>query len=164
MLSVRRNGVARISVVLQFFIAIALLISGGIILKQLNYLVNRDVGFEKENTAVIHVDFDLQKIRTLKEKILESPQVSGVTMSDRSFDSGSSSQGIRNKKGELTTVRFLRIDSDYLQTLGLELIAGRDFSNDETVVDSIPNVIVNETLLRELEIERSDWGAHCGGY
>ena len=153
MLSVRRNGVARISVVLQFFIAISLLISGGVILKQLHFLVNTDVGFEKDNTAVIHVDFDLQKIHTLKEKILESPQVSSVTMSDRSFDSGSSSQGIRNKKGELTTVRFLRIDSDYVQTLGLEIIAGRNFFNDETVVDSIPNVIVNETLLRELEIE-----------
>lgn len=153
LLSVRRNGVARISVVLQFFIAIALLISGGVILKQLNYLVNRDVGFARENTAVIHVDFDLQKIQTLKEKILESPQVSSVTMSDRSFDSGSSSQGIRNKKGELTTVRFLRIDPDYVQTLGLELIAGRNFFADEAVVDSIPNVIVNETLLRELEIE-----------
>lgn len=153
MLSVRRNGVARISVVLQFFIAIGLLISGGVILKQLHYLVNTDVGFEKENTAVIHVDFDLQKIYTLKEKILESPQVSSVTMSDRSFDSGSSSQGIRNKKGELTTVRYLRIDSDYLQTLGLELIAGRNFFDNEAVVDSIPNVIVNETLVRELEIE-----------
>jgi putative ABC transport system permease protein len=153
MLSVRRNGVARISVVLQFFIAIALLISGGVILKQLNFLVNTDVGFEKENTAVIHVDFDLQKIQTLKEKILESPQVSSVSMSDRSFDSGSSSQGIMNKKGESTTVRFLRIDSDYVQTLGLELIAGRNFFDDEAVVDSIPNVIVNETLLRELEIE-----------
>ena len=153
MLSVRRNGVARISVVLQFFIAIALLISGGVILKQLNYLVNRDVGFARENTVVIHVDFDEQKIQTLKEKILESPQVSSVTMSDRSFDSGSSSQGIRNKKGEITTVRFLRIDYDYIQTLGLELLAGRNFFSDEAVVDSIPNVIVNETLVRELEIE-----------
>jgi putative ABC transport system permease protein len=111
------------------------------------------VGFENENTAVIHVDFDLQKIRTLKAKILESPQVSSVTMSDRSFDSGSSSQGIKNKKGELTTVRFLRIDSDYVQTLGLELIAGRNFFDNEAVVDSIPNVIVNETLIKELEIE-----------
>jgi putative ABC transport system permease protein len=153
MLSVRRNGVARISVVLQFFIAIGLLISGGVILKQLHYLVHSDVGFENENTAVIHVDFDLQKIRTLKAKILESPQVSSVTMSDRSFDSGSSSQGIKNKKGELTTVRFLRIDSDYVQTLGLELIAGRNFFDNEAVVDSIPNVIVNETLIKELEIE-----------
>jgi len=152
MLSVRRNGVARFSVVLQFFIAIALLISGGVILKQLNYMVKRDVGFEKENTVVIHVDFDLQKIYTLKEKILESPQVSHVTMSDRNFDSGSSAQSITNNQGEMTTVRFLRIDSDYLEAMGLELIQGRDFDQDESP-DSIPNVIVNETLVQQLGIE-----------
>jgi len=152
MLSVRRNGVARISVVLQFFIAIGLLISGGVILKQLSFLVNTDVGFEKENTAVIHVDFELQKILTLKEKILESPHVNSVTMSDRNFDSGSSSQGLKNKRGDLTSVRFLRTDTDYVNTLGLEIIEGRNFFRDEQA-DSIPNVIVNETLVRELEIE-----------
>jgi len=152
MLSVRRNGVARISVVLQFFIAIALLISGGVILKQLHYLVNTNVGFEKENTAVIHVDFEMEKIRTLKEQFLGSPHVLGVSMSDRNFDSGSSSQGIKNKMGEITTVRFLRTDPDYIKTLGLELIAGRNFyANEED--DSIPKVIVNETLVRELGIE-----------
>jgi putative ABC transport system permease protein len=152
-LSTRRNGVARISVVLQFFIAISLLISGGIIMKQLHYIVHRSVGFDSENTAVIPVDFDEYRIETLKQKILESPHVKSVTMSDRSFDSGSSSQGIRNKKGEIVEVRFLRVDSDFIQTLGLELIQGRNFFSGEKVVDSIPNVIVNETLVRELEID-----------
>jgi putative ABC transport system permease protein len=152
MLSVRRSGVARVSVVLQFFIAITLLISGGMILKQLNYMLNYDVGFSKENTAVIHVDFDMQKIQTLKERILESPHVKSVTMSDRNFDSGSSSFGIQNPKGERISIRMLRTDSDYLKTLGLELVAGRAFFPDEPD-DTIPNVIVNETLVREMELE-----------
>jgi len=152
MLSVRRSGVARVSVVLQFFIAITLLISGGMILKQLNYLLNYDVGFSKENTVVIHVDFDMQKIQTLKERILESPHVRSVTMSDRNFDSGSSSFGILNPRGERISIRMLRTDSDYLKTLGLELVAGRAFFPNEPD-DTIPNVIVNETLVRELELE-----------
>jgi putative ABC transport system permease protein len=152
MLSVRRNGVARVSVVLQFFIAIVLLISGGIIIKQLNYMVNREVGFDKENTVVIHVDFSMDKVNLLKEKILESPHVRSVTMSDRSFVSGSSSQTIQNKKGEMTTIRFLRVDQDYIRTLGLELIEGRNFFPDESA-DTIPNVIVNQTLVRELGLE-----------
>jgi len=73
-------------------------------------------------------------------------------MSDRNFDSGSSSQGIKNKSGEITTVRYLRTDPDYIRTLGLELIAGRNFLAKEAD-DSIPKVIVNETLVRELGIE-----------
>jgi len=152
MLSVRRNGVARISVVIQFFIAITLLISGGMILKQLNYLLNYDVGISKENTVVIHVDFEMQKILTLKERFLDSPHVKSVSMSDRNFDSGSSSIGIQNPKGERISIRLLRADSDYLETLGLELLAGRSWFRDEPV-DTIPNVIVNETLVKELELE-----------
>jgi putative ABC transport system permease protein len=152
MLSVRRSGVARVSVVLQFFIAIALLISGGMILKQLNYLLHYDVGVAKENTVVIHVDFDMQKIQTLKERFLESPHVKSVSMSDRNFDSGSSSFSVQNPGGERISIRLLRADSDYLETLGLELIEGRDFFRDEPD-DTIPNVIVNETLVRELELE-----------
>lgn len=152
MLSVRRNGVARISVVLQYFIAIVLLISGGMIIKQLNFLMKSDVGFSKENTVVIHVDFDMDKIKTLKEGILESPHVRSVSMSDRNFDSGSSSQGIKNPSGEQLSLRFLRVDSDYLKTLELQLIAGRNFYRDEPN-DTIPDVIVNETLVRKMEIE-----------
>jgi putative ABC transport system permease protein len=152
MLSVRRSGVARLSVVLQFFIAISLLISGGMILKQLNYILNYDVGLDKENTMVLHVDFDIQKIQTLKERFLDSPHVRSVTMSDRNFDSGSSSFGVQNPQGERISIRLLRADSDYLETLGLELVAGRSFLRDEAQ-DTIPNVIVNETLVRELELE-----------
>ncbi len=73
-------------------------------------------------------------------------------MSDRNFNSGSSSFGIQNPQGEWINIRLLRADSDYLETLGIELIAGRDFIRDEPG-DTIPSVIVNETLVRELELE-----------
>ena len=152
MLSVRRNGVARVSVVLQFFIAIVLLISGGIILKQLNYMTKREVGFDRQDMVVIHVDFAMSKVNALKEKILESPHVKGVTMSDRSFVSGGSSQSLRNKKGEATSIRFLRVDHDYIGTLSLELIEGRNFLEGENA-DTIPNVVVNETMVRSLGLE-----------
>jgi putative ABC transport system permease protein len=152
MLSVRRNGVARVSVVMQFFIAIVLLISGGIILKQLDYMTKREVGFDRQDMVVVHVDFAMSKVNALKEKILESPHVKGVTMSDRSFVSGSSSQSLRNKEGEATSIRFLRVDHDYIGTLSLELIAGRNFLEGEKA-DSIPNVLVNETLVSALGLE-----------
>jgi putative ABC transport system permease protein len=153
MLSMRRNGVARFSVVLQFFIAIALLISGIVIIKQLSYMVNRDVGFEKEGTLVIHVDFEEQRINTLKECFLSSPLVNGVTMSDRSFNSGSSSTLLQKPDGELITIRFLRVDEDYLKAFGLDLVQGRNFDPGETVKDSIPLVLVNETFVKQLELD-----------
>jgi len=152
MLSVRRNGVARVSVVMQFFIAIVLLISGGIILKQLDYMTKREVGFDRQDMVVVHVDFAMSKVNTLKEKILESSHVKGVTMSDRSFVSGSSSLSLRNKEGEATSIRFLRVDHDYIGTLSLELIEGRNFMEGENA-DTIPNVVVNETMVRALGLD-----------
>lgn len=151
MLSLRRNGLARLSIVLQFFIAISLLISGGTILKQLSYLKNQDVGFNTENTIAVHVDFEARKINTLKELILESPSVKSVTMSDRNFDSGSSSLGQMNSEGRNIELRLLRIDADFVETMGLELLEGRGFTVDLSK-DSIAGVIVNETLVRELKL------------
>jgi len=153
MLSMRRNGVARFSVVLQFFIAITLLISGLVIIKQLSFMVNRDVGFDKEGNIVLHVNFDRQRINTLKEKILASPLVKGVTMSDRNFNYGSNSTFMQKPNGDLVTIRFLRVDEDYLSTLGLELLRGRNFEPGEIFKDSIPLVLVNETLVKKLELD-----------
>ena len=131
MLSVRRNGVARLSVVVQFFIAISLLIAGGMIFKQLHFLVNREVGFDRDQTAIIRVNFSSERINTLKQQIQTLPQVSHVSMSDRNFSSGSSTEVLLNKRGELTEVRMLRIDTDYIPTLGLELLEGRNFLDGE---------------------------------
>jgi len=153
MLSIRRNSVARLSVVVQFIIAIGLMISGGIIMKQLNYLVSRDVGFDRDNTLVIHVDFEEQRIRTLKEQFLQSPHVESVTLSDRNFSSGSSSRTLLTGSGEVIDVRFLRVDPDYVKTLGLELLSGRDFNDQEPDSDSVLNVIANETAVRMLDLE-----------
>ncbi len=152
-LSIRRNTVASLSVVVQFIIAIGLMISGGIIMKQLNYMVHRDVGFDRDNTLVIHVDFEEQRIRTLKELILQSSHVKSVTLSDRNFNSGSSSQPQSNSKGDVVNVRFLLVDQDYMKTLGLELVKGHDFHESEPDSNRVLNVIVNETLIKELDMK-----------
>ena len=148
----KRNNLARFSVVLQYFIAIALLISGGVILKQLYYMIKQDVGFNKENVIVLPVDFPDSKIIALKEKILESPHVLGVTMSDRNFVSGSSSRSLKNRNGDVKGIRFLKVDPDYITTLGIELISGRNFFEGE-VMDGNNYVLVNETLIKELDLQ-----------
>lgn len=152
MLSLRRNGVAQLSIVLQFFIAISLLISGALVLKQLNFIMKQDVGFNTENTFVLHVDFKQERIRMLKTLILESATVKSVTTSDRNFDSGSSSVGILNAEGNSIELRMIRGDADFVRTVGLELLEGRDFTADYSG-DSIVGVLINETLVRELQLE-----------
>ncbi len=152
MISLKRNQVARFSVILQYFITICLLISSGVILKQLNYMIQQDVGFDRENLLVLPVDFEHRKILTLKDRLLQSAHVLDVTTSDRDFVSGSSSTSEKNEKGEIVQIRFLRIDPDYIPALGLKLLEGRNFFPDEPI-DTNFNVIVNETLVRQYGLD-----------
>ena len=152
LLSLRRNRVARGFVILQYLITTALLISGGVILKQLRYMVRQDVGFDRENLLVLPVDFPLQKVLTLKQRLLQSAHVLDVSMSDRNFVSGRSSSSEKNANGDIILIRFLRIDPDYIPTIGLDLLEGRNFHKD-VPVDSNYNVIVNETFIRKYGLE-----------
>ncbi len=152
MLSLKRNRLARGFVIAQYLITIVLLISSGVILKQLRYMIRQDVGFNKENLLVLPVDFPLQKVLTLKDRLLQSAHVLDVGLSDRDFTSGSSSTAEKNEQGEIVLIRFLRIDHDYIPTIGLELLDGRNFFKDEPMKDNF-NVIVNETLVKQYGLE-----------
>ncbi len=152
LVSLKRNSMARLFVILQYFITIVLLISSGVILKQLKYMINQDVGFNRENLLVIPVDFSFRKVLTLKDRLLKSSQVEDVTTSDRNFIYGSSSTAEKNEKGEIVEIRFLRIDPDYIPTIGLQLLQGRNFFRDEPI-DSNFNVIVNETFVRKYALD-----------
>jgi putative ABC transport system permease protein len=152
MISMRRHYFARYFVVLQYLITIVLLICSGLIVKQLKYMLEKDVGFEEDNIVVLNVDFPYSRVLTLKEQLLQYSHIKDVSMSDRNFVSGSSSDGIKNKKGEIVHTRYLRIDHDYLQTFGLELLDGRNFQAGEPI-DSNTNVIVNETLVEQFELD-----------
>jgi len=152
MISMKRNYFARYFVILQYLITITLLICSGVIVKQLRYMLEKEVGFDEENIVVLNVDFPLQKVLTLKDQLLKYSHIINVSMSDRNFISGSSSDDIKNHKGELVLTRFLRIDHDYLPTFGLQLLVGRNFLPDEPI-DSNTNVIVNETFVKQMDLE-----------
>jgi len=149
---INRYRFARIFVTAQYLITIVLMISGIMIIKQLNYLKKQPVGFNDQNILVIHVDFQYSKIQLLKDKFRENPNVLNVTSGDRNFVSGSSSQGIKNKQDELIETRFLRVDPNYTNTLELEIINGRDFK-EENQADWFNAVIINESMAKAFGFE-----------
>ena len=148
----KRYRFARTFVILQYFISIVLMITTGIIVRQMNYMLNQPVGFDKENVVVLAVDFPISKTMLLKDKLLQYPLIKNVTTSDRNFIAGSSSNEVKSQKGELISTRILRIDPDYADALRLELIEGRDFLPHH-MDDSIPVALVNETFVKAFELE-----------
>jgi hypothetical protein len=73
-------------------------------------------------------------------------------MSDRNFVSGSSSRSLKNRNGDVKAIRFLKVDPDYITTLGIKLISGRNFFEVE-VMDENNHILVNETLIKEMELQ-----------
>ncbi len=142
-----RNGL----VVFQFTISIALVICTLFVQKQLGYTSSLDVGFKKDNILQIHnieqIGFDTE---TLKAKLLSNPAFSAV---GKSFGlppnvwSGDRYKTIGDKD-DVVQLRNLRTEEDYLDLLGVEFLAGRNFdasrSNDKY------KVILNEEAVKIL--------------
>lgn len=142
---------ARSFVILQYFITISLLISTTIIIKQIKFMQQKDVGFNDEDLIVLETPFSERKQNQLKLKLKEYPEILNASLSDRNFIWGSSSYPTNNKLGEKVNLRMVRIDAEYIETLQIDLIEGRSF-DDNLASDSL-GIIVNETLVKTLDIK-----------
>ncbi len=149
---VNKYRFARIFVTIQYLLTIVLMISGIMIIKQLHFFKNQSVGFNEQNVLAILVDFEYSKISLVKDKFRQNPNVLNVSSSDRNFASGSSSNQIRNRNGDLINTRMLRIDENYINTLELEIINGRNFREDNEA-DWRTGVIVNETFVKAFDLK-----------
>jgi putative ABC transport system permease protein len=141
-------------VVFQFFISIILIISTVIIYNQLNYIRNKDVGFNREQVLIIQNTYSLNgQAKVLKEELRKLSGVQGVTMtgylptSDWRSDSPIWPDANLDQK-RAVSLQMWNIDVDYIPTLGMQLAAGRNFSKDMPT-DST-GVIINEAAAKLL--------------
>ena len=158
--STGKNHLRDALIVLQFGIAI-LLISGTFILNgQIDYMRNKDLGYDKEQ--VISFPLNGKKnsydaVKLLREKLSGNPDILSVTAADNNLGRGrdgsqySSVLGF-DYKGKSVRTNTLVVDYDYVKTLGLELAAGRDF--DANREHDTQAVIINESMAKALgEVE-----------
>lgn len=150
-----RNRVRNALIVVQFGIAI-LLISGTLVLRdQLDYMRNKDLGFNKEQ--VIAFPLKTKKDRTqlmqlMRDELSGKPNILSVTASDNILGLGkdgtnsTSVMGFEYKGREVKT-NLLFVNYNYSQTLDIPLIKGRSF-NREYIADSL-SVVINEAMVKE---------------
>jgi putative ABC transport system permease protein len=132
-------------VVMQYAITIGLLICTVVMVLQLKYVGSKSLGYDKDNVVVVRTgSFDGVAAR-FKEALLQNPRVRGVTLTDRAFTSGAQSTQYLRPDGTQTSVRLIRIDPDFLTTLNIDLLWGRDLSADRPS-DASGAVLINESL------------------
>ncbi len=141
----------RILVVFQFTTSIAFIVCAVIVFKQLNFIQNKDLGFDKEQVIVFPNQLR-NNIKVFKEKILKNPNIESASAISIDFINwGSSSEvgweGQRpDQKGNFG---YNWIDYDFLKTFKIELTEGRFFS-PEIQSDYKEACVLNEAAVRSM--------------
>jgi putative ABC transport system permease protein len=145
----KSGGLRSLLVVFQFATSIILIIGTIVIYRQLHYIQTKNLGFNKDQVLIVDDVYSLgNSLEAFKNDVLQMPGiVSGtlsgflpVTNSSRN-DNTFSKEAVMDSKNAISMQNWT-IDYDYLQTIGIELIKGRNFSKDYGT-DSLA-IIINE--------------------
>jgi putative ABC transport system permease protein len=138
-------------VVFQFTTSIILIVGTLIVYRQLNYIRNHDLGFNRQQVLIVDgTDALGDRIRNFKHDVLRLPAVASGTIT--SFlpvsHSGRNTNNVFKGPAENTENAFNTqwwcVDYDYLQTMGMTLVKGRNYSAGRPTDSSA--VIINETV------------------
>jgi putative ABC transport system permease protein len=148
-----KSKFSRWLVVVQFTFSIFLIISTLIMTHQLNYLRKKDLGIRGEQVVIISTQGSpqgTQLVNRFRNELGSHGNILGVTGSCEALgnDSSYAVSVVRSQESKIMAHYFF-IEHDFFETIGLEIIEGRDFAREFTS-DPKESVIVNETLLREL--------------
>ncbi|MFT6871961.1 MAG: putative ABC transport system permease protein [Roseivirga sp.] len=142
-------------VTIQFAISIFMLIGTLVIYNQMQFLRNKDLGFDKEQ--MMQIDFrsraDVEKWNILKNELVQNANISGTASSSSTPGNGYGKLvfSIETEEGPMDPrgLDNYRVDYDFFPTLGVKIVEGRNFSLDYPS-DSSQAVMVNEAMVRRM--------------
>jgi len=133
-------------VVFQFGISVLLIISVTVVMKQMHYVRNTDLGFNKQQTMIVRLDNGTiwNKKIEFKHQLEADPAIASVSVMTGEPGGFHDTYGFEAeaKPGEKLNLNTEFADFEYAKTLGLKVIAGRDFS-PQYPTDSTQSVIIN---------------------
>ncbi|GMN07972.1 ABC transporter permease [Croceitalea sp. MTPC5] len=150
------GGIRNALVIFQFAISVFLIIATLVVYQQLNFIQGKDLGFTKDQIVLIDDTFAAgDQVYTFKEEVVKLGKVQSATLSSflptPSARSNSSffKEGSREQENAIQ-MQIWNVDEDYIPTLNMELVAGRNF-DDRFGTDSTA-VVINESALPVLGV------------
>jgi putative ABC transport system permease protein len=142
----------RALVVTQFTISMILLVGTGVVFQQLHYMQHRDLGFQGDQVVVLPVETAAmqQRYPALRAELLQHPGVMQVAAGGGvpgRFNSDTVFRPEGGKEEDLRSFKVFAASEDYLETLQIQIVAGRSFSRDFPA-DSSQAFLLNETAVR----------------
>jgi putative ABC transport system permease protein len=150
-------GLRSTLVVFQFSISLFLIVGTLVVYRQLSYIRNKDLGFDRSRVLIMNGIDALKNPTTFQKEVQQLPGVTGATISgylptnDKRWHDGGS--GPDNGTGTNSGwTQCWKIDDAYLPTLGMQLVAGHNFSRDYATDTAA--VIINEAAAKLFAIEK----------
>lgn len=146
-------------IIFQFVISTMMIFSTLIIYKQLQFFNHKELGFNKDQLIAVQLYGDVRQeaidnTKTLKDYLLSYSGITGVTMCSNIPGERLSVEDIRMESipedTEMPPIRYLRVDQDYIETLGLEMVAGKSFKDWTSDNQAF---ILNENTLKAIQID-----------
>jgi len=150
----KRFSLRNVLVTGQFTIAIILIIATLLVYNQVNFMRNRDPGFNKEQVVVLPVSVQaMQKREALRNKLLGTAGVNDISYSGQRLGNnfGQGYVKFETPGGGIKdgNVSFLRTDERYIPLYQLKVIKGSNFQGAATTIEG-QEYIINETLAKQL--------------
>ncbi|MFC1554848.1 ABC transporter permease [candidate division KSB1 bacterium] len=153
----RRSYLRKILVIGQFVITIILISATIIMLRQMNFIHSKDLGFDKNNVVIIPLTNELTAgFESFKTELLSNPQIINVT----NASSIPSQVGNFNPvywegktSDDYVGINFVSTDYDYFETFGMAITDGRSFSIEHPT--DRENYVINEAAAGLMEMEGS---------
>lgn len=142
-----KKGFRRVLVVFQFIISILLIAFTLIVIKQVNFLRSKDMGFNRDN--IVYFMFPARpsdpKLESLKKELLVNPDILSVTRGWNPFYNDGKRNGYSwagKKPDEDVSFHIMSVDQDYVKTYELKMKSGRFFSSD--FLSDRTSIVLNE--------------------
>ena len=138
-------------VVVQFTISVALIIGTLVVGQQMDFIQKKDVGYDRGELIVLrHAGLLGKNFDAYKEELKKDPRIINLTTT-AFVPAGPSDNSIvpiipKKDLNQILRAKVYNIDDQYIPTLGMELLAGRNFSRDFGSEEN--NIIINETAIR----------------
>jgi putative ABC transport system permease protein len=143
----------KVLIVTQFTIAIGLIVGMAVVYKQLRFVKTKNLGFQKEQIIVMPLVPEIRnRYESVKQELLSNPRivhasVSSVVPGRRPMTQTCTAEGLPD--GETILMPTIVVDHDFLETFGLTLSAGRNFSR-AIKGDESEAFILNEAAVKQL--------------
>jgi putative ABC transport system permease protein len=150
----------KILVVIQFSVSVIMIICTMVVFRQLKFMKSMDQGFDQKNVIELQLNGDMpRKYPVLKQVLRENQNIKYVTSTNTVVGAGSgkvifqveTDQGMSNRG-----INFAIVDHDFIETLGIKMVSGRNFQEDMPS-DTSKGVVVNETF-----VKRMSWAEPVG--